>query len=47
MDKMDKMDPSQWVSIHIRDRLDKGEISIKDSFLYEYDSPVRPTISIY
>lgn len=30
------MDSSQWVSIHIRDRLEKGEISIKDSFLYEY-----------
>ncbi|PLB33706.1 aegerolysin family protein [Aspergillus candidus] len=29
------MDTAQWVSIHIRDRLEKGEISIKDAFLYE------------
>lgn len=36
------MDSSQWVSIHIRDRLEKGEISIKDSFLYEYASHPLP-----
>lgn len=29
------MDES-WVSIHIRDRMTKGDITIKDSFLYEY-----------
>ena len=29
------MDTAQWVSIHIRDRLEKGEISVKDAFLYE------------
>ncbi|KAL5354926.1 Terrelysin [Aspergillus floccosus] len=29
------MDDSQWVSIHIRDRLDKGSITVRESFLYE------------
>lgn len=30
------MDDSQWVSIHIRDRLAQGNITIRESFLYEY-----------
>ncbi|KAL4895268.1 Terrelysin [Aspergillus ambiguus] len=29
------MDDSQWVSIHIRDRMGKGNITIRESFLYE------------
>ncbi|KAF9889626.1 hypothetical protein FE257_007134 [Aspergillus nanangensis] len=29
------MDSSSWVSIHIRDRLQDGNITVKDSFLYE------------
>nr|Q0CRX8.2 RecName: Full=Terrelysin; AltName: Full=Hemolysin [Aspergillus terreus NIH2624] len=29
------MDDSQWVSIHIRDRLAQGNITIRESFLYE------------
>lgn len=33
MSTTDKMD--SWVSIHIRGGLEKGEISIKDTFLYE------------
>lgn len=37
------MDTAQWVSIHIRDRLEKGEISIKDAFLYEYVPPLTNT----
>lgn len=32
---MDANKMDSWVSIHIRGGLDKGEISIKDSFLYE------------
>ena len=30
---------SPWVSIHIRDRLRDGTITIKDSFIYEYLPP--------
>ncbi|ODM15119.1 Terrelysin [Aspergillus cristatus] len=42
------MDSSQWVSIHIRDRLEKGEISIKDSFLYEgsFHSPTDRSLPL-
>lgn len=42
------MDSSQWVSIHIRDRLEKGEISIKDSFLYEgsFHSPTDKSLPL-
>ncbi|GES61323.1 terrelysin [Aspergillus terreus] len=29
------MDDSQWVSIHIRDRLAQGNITIRESFLYD------------
>ncbi|KKK12680.1 hypothetical protein P175DRAFT_0502518 [Aspergillus ochraceoroseus IBT 24754] len=27
------MEPSQWVSIHIRDRLESGSINVKDSLI--------------
>ena len=38
---------SPWVSIHIRDRLRDGTITIKDSFIYEYLTPPSPFLFFF
>ena len=38
---------SPWVSIHIRDRLRDGTITIKDSFIYEYLTTPSPFLFFF